>query len=99
MFDKQKKKPFKPIEPEPLSSADELEQAKERARLEREIAAKLKHDLNDYVDHESDLLEQQRTTLTDDDLAKTTQVDVDGVENIQEFIEKNLAPDSKKIKK
>ncbi len=39
------------------------------------------------------------TTLTDDDLAKTTQVDVDGVENIQEFIEKNLAPDSKKLKK
>lgn len=69
-------------------SEKDLNKIKMQTNLEREAVKKIKQDFKLM----GELVEQERTTLTDDEIAKTIQVDVEGVEDMEDFIKKNLSP-------
>ncbi len=73
----------------------ELDKIKHQSKLEREAIKKIQHDLNEMDENKDALIEQERTLLTDEEIAKTSQVNIEGVEDIEEFIKKNLSPHNK----
>lgn len=75
-----------------INDQQALDNVKMQSKLEREVVKKMKKDLEQMDENEQALIEQQRTTLTDEEIAKTVQVDIDGVDDLEDFIQKNLSP-------
>ena len=73
------------------SQIKEAKQAREEERLERE--AKLAEGKEQFSHMSQEVHVSEHTTLTEDDIAATTQLDVDTIEDLESFLENNLDED------
>lgn len=79
-------------------SIPDLSQVKNNLVVEKSVVKKFKTDLHKFDELEQAHLEQARTTLTDAEIAKTVQVEIESSDDIEEFIRKNLE-DTRPFKK